>query len=168
MQDAAERARIYRERLLGSPSWRECYLHARNLLGARDYAHLLVEQIERRVAHGEDYLGLLTDRFTDELLGNDGYGTLLFEIRSRNVADEDSYWTTVTALRERSELDENTYGQLLDKLHARGLLDDTGYRRRRGCNPPAPAAEPLSRVAEPRTDYQAVTPTQDRQTDLFD
>ena len=149
-------------------SWRECHLHARNLLGARDYAHLLVEQIERRAADGEDYFGLLTDRFTRELLGNDGYGTLLFEIRSRNIADEDSYWTTVTALRERSELDENTYGQLLDKLHARGLLDDIGYRRRRGCNPPAPAAEPLLRVAEPRTDYQAATPTKDRQTDLFD
>ena len=149
-------------------SWRECHLHARNLLGARDYAHLLVEQIGRRAADGEDYFGLLTDRFTRELLGNDGYGTLLFEVRSRNFADEESYWTTVTTLRERGELDENTYGQLLDKLHARSLLDDIGYRRRRGRNPPAPAADPLLRVAEPRTDYRAAKPAQDRQTDLFE
>ena len=164
------RPRFYDWQLVQSTdeSWRECHLHARNLLGARDYAHLLVEQIERRAADGEDYFDLLTDRFTHELLGIDGYGTLLFEIRSRNVADEDSYWTTVTALRERGELDGNTYGQLLDKLHARGLLDDIGYRRRRGRKPPAPATEPLLRVAEPRTDHQAAKPPQDGQTDLFD
>ena len=102
------------------------------------------------------------------MLGNDGYGTLLFESCSRNFADEESYWTTVAALRERGELDDNTYGQLLDKLHARGLLDDIGYRRRRGRNPPAPAADPLLRVAEPRTDYRAAKSTQDRQTDLFE
>ena len=148
--------------------WRECHLHARNLLGAHDYAHLLVEQIERRAANGEDYFGTLIDRFTRALLGNDGYRTVLFEIRSRNVADEDSFWTTVTALRDGGDLDENTHGQLLDNLHARGLLDDIGYRRRRGRNPPAPAAEPLLRVAEPRTDYRVATPAQDRQTDLFE
>ena len=93
---------------------------------------------------------------------------VLAESVKRFGADEDSYWTTVTALRERGELDGNTYGQLLDKLHARGLLDDIGYRRRRGRKPPAPATEPLLRVAEPRTDYQAAKPPQDGQTDLFD
>ena len=128
----------------------------------------LVELIERRAADGEDYFGLLTDRFTRELLGDDGYATVLLEIRSRNIADEDTYWTTVTALRDGGDLDENTYGQLLDKLHARGLVDDIGYRHLRGRNPPAPAAEPLLRVAEPRTDYRVATPAQDRQTDLFE
>ena len=148
-------------------SWRECHLHARNLLGTHDYGLLLVELIERRAADGKDYFGLLTDRFTRELLGDDGYATVLLEIRSRNVADEDTYWKTVTALRDGDDLDENTYGQLLDKLHARGLVDDMGYRHRRGRNPPAPAAEPLLRVAEPLTDYRVATPAQDRQTDLF-
>ena len=148
-------------------SWRECHLHARNLLGTHDYALLLVELIERRAAGGEDYCGLLTDRFTRELLGEDGYAAVLIEIRSRNVADEDAYWKTVTALRDGGDLDENTYGQLLDKLHARGLVDDIGYRHRRGRNPPAPAAEPLLRVAEPRTDYRVAAPAQDPQTDLF-
>ena len=149
-------------------SWRECHLHARNLLGTHGYGLLLVELIERRAADGEDYFGLLTDRFTRELLGDDGYATVLLEIRSRNIADEDTYWTTVTALRDGGDLDENTYGQLLDKLHARGLVDDIGYRHLRGRNPPAPAAEPLLRVAEPRTDYRVATPAQDRQTDLFE
>ena len=129
-------------------SWRECHLHARNPLGTHGYGLLLVEQIERRAANGEDYFSILADRFTRELLGDDGYATALLEIRSRNIADEDTYWTTVTALRDGGDLDENTYGQLLDNLHARGLLDDIGYRRRRGRNPPAPAAEPLLRVAE--------------------
>ena len=148
-------------------SWRECHLHARNLLGTHGYGLLLGELIERRAADGEDYCGLLTDRFTRELLGDDGYATVLLEIRSRNVADEDTYWRTVTALRDGGDLDENTYGQLLDKLHARGLVDDIGYRHRRGRNPPAPAAEPLLRVAEPRTDYRVAAPAQDPQTDLF-
>ena len=112
-------------------AWRECHLHARNLLGSHEYAHLLVEQIECRAADGEDYVGTLTDRFTRELLGDDGYGTVLYEIRSRNVADQDSYWTAVTALRDDGHLADDTYGQLLDKLHARGLLDDIGYLRRR-------------------------------------
>ena len=148
-------------------SWRECHLHARNLLGTHGYGLLLVELIERRAADGEDYFGLLTDRFTRELLGDDGYATVLLDIRSRMVADEDAYWTTVAALRDGSDLDEITYGRLLDKLHARGLLDDVGYRHRRGRNPPAPAAEPLLRVAEPRTDYRVAAPPQGRQTDLF-
>ena len=127
-----------------------------------------LELIERRAADGEDYFVLLTDRFTRELLGDDGYATVLLEIRSRNVPDEDTYWKTVTALRDGGDLDKNTYGQLLDKLHARGLVDDIGYRHRRGRNPPAPAAEPLLRVAEPRTDYRVAAPAQDPQTDLFE
>ena len=148
-------------------SWRECHLHTRNLLGTHGYGLLLVELIERRAADGEDYFGLLADRFTRELLGDDGYATVLLDIRSRMVADEDAYWGTVAALRDGSDLDEITYGRLLDKLHARGLLDDVGYRHRRGRNPPAPAAEPLLRVAEPRTDYRVAAPPQGRQTDLF-
>ena len=148
-------------------SWRECHLHARNLLGTHGYGLLLVELIERRAADGKDYFGLLTDRFTRELLGDDGYATVLLEIRSRNIADEDTCWRTVTALRDGGDLDENTYGQLLAKLHARGLVDDIGYRHRRGRNPPASAAEPLLRVAEPRTDYRVAAPAQDPQTDLF-
>ena len=148
-------------------SWRECHLHTRNLLGTHGYGLLLVELIERRAADGEDYFGLLADRFTRELLGDDGYATVLLDIRSRMVADEDAYWGTVAALRDGSDLDEITYGRLLDKLHARGLLDDVGYRHRRRRNPPAPAAEPLLRVAEPRTDYRVAAPPQGRQTDLF-
>ena len=102
------------------------------------------------------------------MLGDDGYATVLLEIRSRNIADEDTYWKTLAALRDGGDLDENTHGQLLDSLHARGLLDDIGYRRRCGRNRPAPAAEPLLRVAEPRTDYRVAAPAQDRQTDLFE
>ena len=96
------------------------------------------------------------------------YATVLLEIRSRNITEEDTYWTTLAALRDGGDVDENTHGQLLDSLPARGLVDDIGYRHRRGRNPPAPAAEPLLRVAEPRTDYRVATPPQDRQTDLFE
>ena len=149
-------------------SWRECHLHARNLLGVHDYALLLVEQIERRAPDGEDHSGLLTDRFTRELLGNDGFGTVLFEIRSRNVTDEGSYWTMVTALRDRGALDERTYGGLLDKLHARSLLDDIGYRSRRGVSPPALSGKPLMAVAEPATEYTTTQSATDGQPDLFE
>ena len=151
-------------------SSRECHLHARNLLGGYEYAHLVVERIERRAADGEDYVGTLTDRFTRELLGDDGFGTVLYEIRSRNVADQDSYWTTVTTLRDDGHLADDTYGQLLDKLHARGLLDDIGYLRRRDGIPLALVAtgEHLSRVAEGEADYLVAPRSKNRQADFFD
>ena len=151
-------------------SWRECHLHARNLLGAHEYALILVDLIERHAADGKDYLGLLTDGFTRELLGDDGYLMVLLKIRARSVVDEDTYWTTIGALRNGDHLDDTTYGQLLDGLHARGHLDDIGYRRRRGYIPPSPtpSAGRWLRVAEDRADYRASTPPEDRQPDLFE
>ena len=149
-------------------SWRECHLHARNLLGRHKYALLLAELIERRAAEGDDFLDLLTDGFTRELLGDDGYLTFLVEIRSRSVADEDSYWPLVGALRNDGHLDDGAYGQLLDELHARGHLDDIGYRRRRRYIPTSPSAERWLRVAEDRADYRASTPPEDPQPDLFE
>ena len=151
-------------------SSRECHLHARNLLGSHEYAHLVVERIGRRVADGEDYVGTLTDKFTRELLDDDGSGAVLFEIRSRDIVDEDSYWTTVTTLRNHGELDDTTYGQLLDKLHARGLLDEFGYLRRRNGIPRAltETGDHLSRVAEDEADYQVDTRSKNRQADFFD
>ena len=149
-------------------SWRECHLHARNLLGAHDYARLLVELIERRAADGDGSFDLLTDGFTRALLGDDGCATVLLEIRSRNIVDEDAYWSTLTALRDGGDLDENACGQLLDKLHAHGLLDDVGYQRRRGRNPPSKSAEFPLRVAEPEANYQVDGSPQDRHPDLFE
>ena len=157
-------------------SWRECHLHARNLLGAHDYARLLAEVIERHAADSaandgdddDDYLDLLTDPFTRELTGEDGYVTALLEVRARNLLDETAWWTTVDDLRTGGHLAADRYGQLLDSLHARGLLDDLGYRRRRGHYPPAPSHEPLPRVAEPEADYHRNAPPKDGQTDLFE
>ena len=149
-------------------SWRECHLHARNLLGAHEYALLLADLIERPAADGKDYLDLLTDRFTRELLGDDGYATVLVEIRARSVAVKESYWTIVADLRNGGHLDDTAYGQLLDKLHASGHLDDLGYRCRRGYIPPSPSAERWLRVAEDRAEYRANTPPPDPQPDLFE
>ena len=149
-------------------SWRECHLHARNLLGAREYALLLAELIGRRTSDGDDYLDLLRDGFARELLGDDGYLTVLLEIRARNVDDEDTYWTTVGTLRNGGHLEDSAYGQLLDGLHARGHLDDIGYRRRRGYIPQSPSVERWLRVAEDRADYRASTPPEDPQPDLFE
>ena len=151
-------------------SRRECHLHARNLLGAHDYARLLAEVIERRAAsaNSDDSLDHLTDPFTRDLTGEDGYLTLLLEIRARNVLDEAAWWTTVDHLHTGGHLAADHYGALLDELHARGLLDDLGYRRRRGRSPPAPSHEPLSRVAEPDANYHTGAPPKDDQTDLFE
>ena len=149
-------------------SWRECHLHARNLLGTHEYALLLVDLIERRATGGEDYFNLLTDGFTRALLGDDGYLTVLLEIRSRSVVDEDTYWPLVGAFRNDGHLDDTAYGQLLDGLHARGHLDDIGYRRRRSYIPSPSSTERWLRVAEDRADYRAGTPPEDRQPDLFE
>ena len=149
-------------------SWRECHLHARNLLGAHEYALLLVDVIERRAAASEDYLDLLTDGFTRELLGDDCYLTVLLEIRARSVDDEDTYWPLIGALRNGRHLDDTAYGQLLDELHARGHLDDIGYRRRRGYIPPSASAERYLRVAEEPAEYRAGTSPKDPQPDLFE
>ena len=149
-------------------SWRECHLHARSLLGTREYALLLVEQIERSAAAGEEYLALLKDGYTRKLLGDAGYVTVLFEIRARSVVDEDSYWTTVGALRADGHLDNTAYGQLLDGLHARGDLDDIGYRRRCVYIPPSPSADRYLRVAKEPAEYRVNTPPSDPQPDLFE
>ena len=149
-------------------SWRECHLHARNILGRYEYALLLVEVIERRATDDEDYLDPLTDGFTRELLGDDGYTTVLVEICARSVAVEASYWTIVADLRDDGHLDDHAYGELLDKLHSRGHLDDIGYRRRRGYLPPSPSAERWLRAAEDRADYRASTSPEEPQSDLFE
>ena len=149
-------------------SWRECHLHARNLLGTDGYAQLLVEVIERRAADCDDCLNLLTDGFTRTLLGDDGFLTVLFEIRAQGITDEDDYWTTVALLRDDGHLDDDGYGQFLDKLYARGLVDDIGYRRRSGRNPPACGAVRLSRVAEPMPKYSETQSDTGGQSDLFE
>ena len=150
-------------------SWRECHLHARNLLGENDYALRIVDLIERRMADGEDYLGLLTDRFTRDLLGDSGYVTALVEIRTREILYESSYRATVTDLRNGGHLDDGNYNQLLDRLHARNLLDDVGHHRRRGRGMPAPAAGlPAQRAAESRAGHQADLFPQKKQRDLFE
>ena len=148
-------------------SWRECHLHARNLLGTDRYARLLIELIERRAADGYDCLDILTDEVTRALLGNDGYMTVLSEIHSRGTTNEEDYWAIVASLREDGHLDDDGYGQLLDKHYARGLVDDVGYRRRRGHGPPARTAEPFDRVAEPQVDCSAESPPSDQYPDLF-
>ncbi len=149
-------------------SWRECHLHARNLLGAHGYAMLLVDLIERRVAEGEDYLDLLTDSFTRELAGKDGYMTILLDLRARQVLYDAAYWTLVADLRNNGHLDQDGYGELLDELHARRLLDDLEYSRRSGRNASAPKDEPLPQVAEQESDYDATHSSKDGQKDLFD
>ncbi len=150
-------------------SWRECHLHARNLLGKHDYALRIVDLIERRMADGEDYLAFLADRFTRDLTGDDGYLTALVEIRAREILYESAWWTMVTDLRNGRHLDDNAYNKLLDRLHARKLLDDVGYRRRQGRRGSAPAdGFPAQRAAESRADYKADPPPKKGQQDLFE
>ena len=148
-------------------SWRECHLHARNLLGAHGYALLIVDLIERRAAEGEDYLDLLTDSFVHGLTGRDGYVTILFEILFRKVLYDNAYWNLVTDLCNRGCLDPDGCGQLIDRLHARKLIDDLEYRRWTGREAPASASELLPRVAEPESDYNANPRQRGEQKDLF-
>ena len=145
-------------------SWRECHLHARNLLGAHGYAMLLVDLIERRVAEGGDYLDLLTHSFPRKLSGKDGYVAVLVEVRARKVLSNDAFWSLVADLRNNDHLDQNGDGELLDKLHARRLLDDLDYSRRRGRNESTAKDERLPQVAEQESAYDA----EHKQKDFFD
>ncbi len=149
-------------------SWRECYLHARNLLGAHDYAILLVDLIQHRAGEGKDYLDLLTDSFARKLTDEDGYVTVLVEVRAREVFYETSYWIMVENLRANGHVNQAAYDQLLDKLHARKLLDDNEYRRRGGRNAQILADAALPMVAEGGSDYDAPSPADDGQKDLFE
>ena len=130
-------------------SWRECHLHARNLLGEHGYALRVVDLIARRMTDGENYRGLLTDPFTHDLTGDDGYVTVLIEVRARDILYESAWWPLVDELRAAGHLDDDNFGRLLDRLHACDLLSDADYRRRSGRAPPATGADlPLQRVAE--------------------
>ena len=149
-------------------SWRECHLHARNLLGQHGYALRIVDLIEQRMADGEDYFGLLTDRFKRELLGDAGYVTALVEIRTREALYEGAYWAMVTDLRNAGHLDDRSHDQLLRRLHERELLDDAEPRRQGRATTAPEAGLPAQRVAEPRAGYQAdLFPTK-KQRDLFE
>ena len=150
-------------------SWRECHLHARNLLGDHSYALRVVDLIARRMADGEDYRGLLTDPFTRNLTGDDGYVTVLAEIRARDILYEGAYWSMVADLRRGGHLHDDGYARLLDQLHARELLDSDAYRRRGGRAMPAMAvAMPAKRVAETAPGGQPeLFPTR-RQRKLFE
>ena len=53
-------------------SWRECHLHARNLLGRVEYAQLLDRLIEHRILMGSEYGDLLFGDFTCGLVRGDG------------------------------------------------------------------------------------------------
>ena len=123
-------------------SWRECHLHARNLLGEHGYPLRIVDLMGQRLTDGGDYLEPFTDRFTRDLAGDDGYVTVLTEIRARDLLYESAWWSLVGELRGAGHLDDDSFGRLLDRLHARELLSDADYRRRGG------PALPAQRVAE--------------------
>ena len=155
--------RFYDWQLLQSAdeSWRECHLHARNLLGEHRYAQRIVDLIAQRMADGEDYRGLLTDPFTRDLAGDDGYVTLLTEIRARDLLYESAWWSLVGELRG-ADLDDDSFGRLLDRLHARELLSDADYGRRGG------PALPAQRVAEAGPGRQPDLFPKSRQRKLFE
>ena len=130
-------------------SWRECHLHARNLLGEHGYALRVVDLIAQRMADGDDWRRLLTDPFTRDLADDDGYVTVLTEIRARDLLYERAWWSLVGELRGAGHLDDDSFGRLLARLHARELLSDEDYRRRGGPALPATGADlPAQRVAE--------------------
>ena len=148
-------------------SWRECHLHARNLLGARGYPSLVVDLIEQRPL-GDDCHDLLTDGYTRSLLGEEGFVIALVDIRVRGVLDERAYWTMVDDLRASSGLDEDVYCRVLDSLRASNLIDELDYRRRLPAD--ALTREPVSleRVAEPQAPYESTARPPGEQTDMFD
>ena len=130
-------------------SWRECHLHARNLLGEHGYALRVVDLIAQRMTDGDDYRRQLTDPFMRDLAGDDGYVTVLTEIRARDLLYKGAWWSLVDELRRAGHLHDDGYAGLLDQLHARELLDTDGYRRRVGRAMPATdVGMPSQRVAE--------------------
>ena len=150
-------------------SWRECHLHARNLLGEHGYALRIVDLIEQQVTEGTDYLDLLTDRFKRDLLGDIGVVTVLTEIRVREIVNGDAYWSMVTELRNSGCLSDNAHRKLLTQLDERKLVGDTGDGRRGDHNEPDPAAGvPSQRGAEAGAGYQAALFPTKRQQGLFE
>ena len=150
-------------------SWRECHLHARNLLGEHGYALRVVDLITQRMTDGDDWRGPLADPFTRDLTGDDGYVTVLAEIRARDILYESAWWPLVDELRTAGQLDDDNFGRLLDRLHARDLLSDADYLRRSGRTPPGTGADlHLQRAAETGPGSQPeLFPTR-RQRKLFE
>ena len=148
-------------------SGRECHLHARNLLGTRGYAWLIVDLIEHRSV-GDDSLDPLADRHARNLLGEEGFVTALVEIRARGVLGEPAYWTILDDLQVSGDLDEGTYCRVLDSLRARSLIDELEYRRRRRADAYGANPVPLEEVAEPQGSYRSTAGPQGEQTDLFE
>ncbi len=167
--------RLYDWQLVQSAdeSWRECHLHARNLLGEDGYALRIVDLIAQRMADDDDddddWRGVLTNRFTRHLAGDDGYVTVLTEIRARDLLYENAWWSLVGELRAAGHLADDSFGRLLDRLHSRDLLSDADYRRRSGrALPPMGADLSAQQVAEAGPEGQPeLFPTR-RQRKLFE
>ena len=150
-------------------SWRECHLHARNLLGAHEYALLLAELIERRAADGEDYLDLSDGRVHAQAarrrwLPDGPARNLLPRLRGRrslldhgdHPPQRRSSWTTPPTVNSST-------GSIPAAIWTTSATAVGG-----ATSPQSPSAERWLRVAEDRADYRASTPPEDSQPDLFE
>ena len=155
--------RFYDWQLTQSPeeSWKECHLHARNLLGSDAYASLLVDLMADTSGTDEGRFTALTDQFKRDLLGDEGYIEVLIDLRARNLLYDHAYWNGVEDLRRQGHLEDELYDQLVSSLDRRGLLDDhgpVGFRE----------DERRLRAADGTADYRAENPTEDGQRGLFE
>ena len=148
LQPVARRlgSRFYDYQLVQSAaeSWKECHLHARNLLGTHHYAMLLVELIELRFARGEHWIDLLTGQFTHGLLRESGLVTALLDLRPKAILDDADYTEIVTELR------------------AEGIVSEKGYQRLVGTHE---ESHPL--LAECKVRYQETPTARNEQLSLF-
>ena len=88
---------------------RERHLHARNLLGADDYARLIAGLIANHFAAGEDAFGMLNDRSVCGLIDEKGRVNVLVEIRARRLLDDDAFWTAAAALQDAGHPNADWY-----------------------------------------------------------
>ena len=110
-------------------SWHECHLHARNLLGIREYQQRIVQLMGLRLSSGASCVDLLRDGFMRRLRG-DEWGPTLVEGYKRRVVDYETYWLVVNSLVEFGALQGPAYGVLLEKLHKYEGESGTISRRR--------------------------------------
>lgn len=97
-------------------SWRECHLHARNLLGSLEYTVRIIELVGRRLRDGMSCSDLIEDAYVRELREDDWIHPAE-QVRTRSLLDDDSFWSVIDYLIECGELSKDARSFLLGKLH---------------------------------------------------
>ena len=147
----------------------ESHLHARNLLGDRDYGELLASTITEDTPSDGDFAPLLAglanhldDDYRRRLLGETGVAALIAGLCAPDGLLRSSWPDFLNAAEAAGYLDDATRDRVLDRLRERNLLTDDEHEHYfvGGFALPHPATDLLAAEPTPKYEPRPKNPSQ--------